>query len=38
MFDIFSHKGNVNQNDTDSILPQLEWLTSRKQVQMLVRM
>jgi hypothetical protein len=31
MFSLLGHKGNVNQNDTDSISSQSEWLSSRKQ-------
>jgi hypothetical protein len=32
MFNILSHKGNSNQSGKDSISPQSEWLSSRKQI------
>jgi hypothetical protein len=32
MFSILSHKGNVNQKDTNSISQESEWPLSRKQV------
>jgi hypothetical protein len=37
MFNIFSHQGSANQNYIDSTSSQSEWLSSRKQRQVLAR-